>query len=332
MHISAREAPNHLLRAGVDKGQCKKSWATLNRGLIAYRLGRLDDARIDFESVLNASPDNLEAARLLSVVHMAQSSLELALETLLKIAETDPNDVITQHNLGNVLGELGRSDEAIIHYDNALALGCDDFDLHKNRAITLTELGDFSAALDSYKNALQHSVDGSLLNSCGVLLNRMNRSEEAVSYFEQSLVLDPDYFEANYNLSGCLVENKAPDDALVFIDKALELEPLHAGALNRRGEILLALKRFDDAFEFFKRTLEEHPENLALLNNTGIAAQNLGYYADAVKFYDRALLIDEDFFNATMNRAVALGFLNSIEGAIEGFFTASYLEPSSVSV
>ena len=74
MHISAREAPDYLLRAGVDKGQSKKGWATLNRGLIAYRLGRLDDARVDFESVLNASPDNLEAARLLSVVTWRRAS------------------------------------------------------------------------------------------------------------------------------------------------------------------------------------------------------------------------------------------------------------------
>src|SRR5262245_61188625 len=83
-----------------------------------------------------------------------------------QILARDPsgNEAVVAHvNLARVLRERGRVDEAISHYEKAIALKPDDADIHSNLGRLLGELGRIAQARAAYEKAI------ALLPRCGAV-------------------------------------------------------------------------------------------------------------------------------------------------------------------
>jgi predicted Zn-dependent protease len=87
-------------------------------------------------------------------------------------------------NLGALLCEAGRCDEARALYEQALAAGAGSPLLHFNHAIALEDLGLYHQALASYHKALE--LDPALLDAhynAGCLLEKMGDKQGALRHF-----------------------------------------------------------------------------------------------------------------------------------------------------
>lgn len=87
-------------------------------------------------------------------------------------------------NLGAILCEAGRCDEAVALYEEAIALGVSLPLLHFNHAIALEDLGLFHRALASYDKALEQ--DPQLLDAhynAGFLMEKMGNAQGALKHF-----------------------------------------------------------------------------------------------------------------------------------------------------
>ncbi len=87
-------------------------------------------------------------------------------------------------NLGALLCEAGRCDEAVALFEQALASGAASAELHFNHAIALEDLGLFHRAVSSYERAL--ALDSSFLDAhynAGVLLETMGDGQGALRHF-----------------------------------------------------------------------------------------------------------------------------------------------------
>ena len=106
--------------------------------------------------------------------------------------ELDPGDSETWSNKGNTLHELKRFDEAIAHYDQALALKPDYAEGWSNKGITLHELKRFDEAIAHYDKAL--SLKPGLAegwSNKGNALHELKRFDEAIAHYDKALSLKP---------------------------------------------------------------------------------------------------------------------------------------------
>jgi tetratricopeptide (TPR) repeat protein len=70
-----------------------------------------------------------------------------------------PDDSSLYNNRGVMLKNMGRFDDAVANYDQAIALKPDDADAFNNRGVALADLNRLAPALASYDQAIALSPD-----------------------------------------------------------------------------------------------------------------------------------------------------------------------------
>ena len=105
-----------------------------------------------------------------------------------------PQDAEAHSNLGITLKELGRLDEALASYTQAIALKPDFANAHYNLGITLKELGRLDEAEASYKQAIALKPDYAEAHRNLTLMKRFDAQDEQYSKM-QELYLDKNISE-----------------------------------------------------------------------------------------------------------------------------------------
>jgi arylsulfatase A-like enzyme/Flp pilus assembly protein TadD len=121
-------------------------------------------------------------------------------------------DLATAHfNLAFALREVGRNDEAIAHYENAVRIRPDYVDAHNSLGLALVRAGRYGEAIVHYERALQINPNQAQVhNNFGNVLQRTNRLPEAIDHYRQALRIKPDSISALNNLALLLAATGDP--------------------------------------------------------------------------------------------------------------------------
>jgi tetratricopeptide (TPR) repeat protein len=92
-----------------------------HRGVVAYREGRLPEARALFEKVVAEDPQDSAATHYLGLISQAQGDTDGALRWYGRTLELAPEDTDARFDLGTLLLEAGRLPEASAEFDRVLA-------------------------------------------------------------------------------------------------------------------------------------------------------------------------------------------------------------------
>ncbi len=225
------------------------------------------------------------------------------------------------YNRGNALAALGRTDEALASYGEALALRPDYAAALLNRAQLLQRLGRPREALASFERAfalMPASADALIARGnahyamkssrprlptttaprrCGPTPRRSTttaatrcascgRREDALAAFDRALALKPDYAEAHNNRGNAALELNRVTEALAGYERALALKPDFVDALVNRGNALRYLARPQDAIASFDRALALNPQLPEAHWNKGLACLSLGDFARGWQGYE----------------------------------------------
>ncbi len=88
---------------------------------------------------------------------------------------------MAQYNLGIVLGEQGKTDQAIDHYRDAIALRPDYAEAHYNLGRLLVEQGHADEAIEHYEKTVEiNPADSEAENNLGVTLFGIGRVDDAI--------------------------------------------------------------------------------------------------------------------------------------------------------
>ncbi|MBF0460211.1 MAG: tetratricopeptide repeat protein, partial [Magnetococcales bacterium] len=135
------------------------------------------------------------------------------------------------YNLGNLLQDLKRFEEAEVSYRHALRVEPDFAEAHYNLGNLLHELKRFEEAEASYRQALRVEPDFAEAHyNLGNLLHELKRFEEAEASYRQALHVKPDYAEAHSNLGNLLKDVGRLDEAERSYHQALTIAPDYAHA------------------------------------------------------------------------------------------------------
>ena len=157
------------------------------------------------------------------------------------VAQAD-NPLLAQ--VGDALraGDVARAKVAA---REALASGLEHPLLLNLRALSYEDAGEFEKALADLRRAhILSPKDFAILNACGLCLARLERFEEALQCYEQTLALRPEYSQAWFNRAYVLERLGETAKAADSYAKAVELMPEHAMAwasmaalAARRGDV-----------------------------------------------------------------------------------------------
>lgn len=247
---------------------------------------------------------------------------------------------ITETNLGTALYEAGRLDEAVIRYEQAVALQPDYVPAYNNLGVTLRAQGKVDAAIAAYERGLavdagyadlHYNLANALIeqnrpdeaaahlrtsaagepgsaathNNLGAALAARGQWLEAAAEFRAALAADPASVIAYRNLGNALASMGRPADALEALHKALSLAPADPEVNYDLGSLYIDAGRHADAEARFRASLTANPRSAPTLNNLGIAVASQGRLREAAALFEQALAVDPQFADAQRNLATA---------------------------
>ena len=137
-----------------------------------------------------------------------------------------PDYAEAHNNLGVALAQMGWLEEAMKHWEQALRIRSDYAEAHKNLGNALVQRGRLHDAIDHYEQALRIDPDmAEAHNNLGVALGRLGKLEDAIGHCEQALRIRPDYAEAHYDLGAALEQTGRVREAIDQYEQALRIKP-----------------------------------------------------------------------------------------------------------
>jgi tetratricopeptide (TPR) repeat protein len=101
----------------------------------------------------------------------------------------------------------------------------------------------------------------------GPALIRLCKYPEAIYYYDQSLITDPNNVDILTNKGSALAKMQFYDEAIIHYDSALTLDPNNFQALNNKANALANLQNYEEAILTYHKALASAPENPIILNN-----------------------------------------------------------------
>jgi protein O-GlcNAc transferase len=132
-------------------------------------------------------------------------------------------------------------------------------------------------------------------------LHQAGRLQQAVTFYEQALALDPGIPEAFSNLALALKALGRTDDAIARCEQALKLKPDAPEILLNLGMLLREKRRSKEAATAYRRALAVKPNDPTLLSNLGNALKDQGEFAEAIACFRQALERRPDYRAALSN-------------------------------
>lgn len=190
---------------------------------------------------------------------------------------------------GYSLTELGRYEEALVAYDQAITQQPDLSWAWARKGRTLRLLERYDDALACYDKALELQPRYAWAwNGKGVILERLNRVAEAMGCFQTATELHPSDVWYWYNLASAHTTLGLLDKAHEILKHALDLDPAHAHSWAKLGQVLRQQSRLDDAVYAYEQAIKLEPTYAWAHNGLGLAQKMLGRTRDALNSFRRA--------------------------------------------
>ncbi len=216
----------------------------------------------------------------------------------------NPGCWMAHYNLGIVLSEQGKTDQAIDQYRQAITLRSDYPEAQYNLGRLLVQQGRLDEAIEHYEKAVEiNPADSEAQNNLGATLFGIGRVDDAIAHYRKALELEPNYAEASCNLANALIAKGDFDGAIARYSACLAVTPDQPEAQYNLASALLRKGRIDEAIVHYQKVLQLHPESADAHANLGSALLTKARFQDAMAEYTKALQISPQNVPALSNLA-----------------------------
>ncbi len=215
----------------------------LQDAMTKHQGGQFDEAERLYRRVLQFDEQNVQARRLWGILARERGNFTGSIEILTKSpdgADEDPD----------LLCELALTHFAAGHLQIANRL------LHQ-------VLG---RQPDSFKT----------LANLGALLQYTGHINEAITYHQRVIDMDPSDLEVRYNLAKSFVDAGRGDEAIAECESVVTMTSNHPFALSIKGSVLCDLDQFEAAAEVLEQAVAADPTNDMTLISLAYAKRQLG--------------------------------------------------------
>jgi tetratricopeptide (TPR) repeat protein len=217
------------------------------------------------------------------------------------------NNYMAHAMLAYALADLGRVNDALRHYREALRIKPDFADARNNLGIALAGTGRFEEAAAEFRTAIRIGpVRADMHYNLGFALAELGRFDEAIAEYLSVLRLEPDSGKAHTKIGDAFQLQGRIEDAISRYNEALRVQPHYALAHNNLGVALSNQGRMEEAILHFNAALRIQPGLAEAHNGLGVALAGQGRFGEAVPHFSEALRIQPGMANARANLQLAL--------------------------
>jgi Flp pilus assembly protein TadD len=216
----------------------------------------------------------------------------------------EPNNPIIHCDLGALLCNNGRTDDAILEYREAIRLEPKIPRLHSNLAICLGSKWIFDEALAEHHKAIQLLPQAAYAHyALGATLANMGRLDESTAESHEAIRLNPKETKAQFNLGVGLFLTGKLEEAESQCRKTIGLDPRSAYAHGELGFTLEELGKPDEAIAEFREALRLKPEEIGYRNRIGDILHEKGLADDANHEYQAEIAASREALRRKPNDA-----------------------------
>ena len=181
---------------------------------------------------------------------------------------------------------------------------------------SLRAQGEFAAAATEFQKAqTDANYRKSSLANLGEIYYILNLNEQAVSYLDQALVLDPQNSDLHLKLAEAY-------ERLGKIDMAAEQYNLSLSKSGDNREVLMSLENI------WKQKIAENPNNAEAYANLGAVYQRQNNYTATLRQYEKAESLNPSNVNTRLNLGTLYQAQKEYETAIAAYDTIIDVNPN----
>jgi tetratricopeptide (TPR) repeat protein len=159
----------------------------------------------------------------------------------------------------------------------------------------------------------------------GVVLQELNKYDQAIRAFNRALEIKPADFAANLNLGTAYLQVEEPQEALPFVQKAVEIKPEDGVARTNLGAVYAALNKHEEAITEWNQASELMKLSPKLLLNMADSYNRLQQWDEMVSTLDEVVKLEP---SATAYERLGAGLFRQkqYDQALEAFVRAVELD------
>ena len=199
-----------------------------------------------------------------AVTLMKAKQLDAADELLARILESAPGDPDALHYQGLLRHAQGRADESIALIGRSLTLQPAQSGAWNNLGNLLIEAGRIDDAMRAYENSVSFASGdeaADALSNIATLERGKGHWQAAERVSRRAIELRPAFSEAWYNLSIALMEQGRIHESVIANSRAVVLQPRNMSARGRVIRALELLGEREQALGMYREWLAEAPGN-----------------------------------------------------------------------
>ena len=256
------------------KNKIKSKPVDINNEFIpAYNLhknGNLDEAEILYENLLRKYPKHFDTLRHLGILNQDRHLLNKALNFFLRAKNVNPNSHEIYNNLGSIMFQKYKHEEAKILCEKSLSLK------------------------PNYLPALNNLV---------MLYYRLHYAEDALKISNKTLEVYPNDLRAQTNHALALTINGELDKAISIFEEIARIKP-NSDNLKNLGTSYRDAGKIEKSYECFVKALEYRPDDESIFFNISASKLNIPD-KDILTSFEKALNSKK---NLDYNQKTGIGF------------------------
>ena len=278
------------LRISPTSGAMHVSYGNVQR-----ELGRLPDAMKSYSRAAQLDPRLAIAHYNLGTAYEQIDRYPEAL-TCYERAIQAQADANAWHGRGNCLVALGRVDEAVLCYRNALGMDPGHGLAANNLVEILLSRQQFEPARELLAEALQRRPDQpDLARKLVMVLNVLGRQATALEDIDRLLAGSPDDPELRYLRARSLMSLGRIRESEPLLEETTRLHPENVGAWVDHASVTAMLGHPDAAIGILERADRRFPGDLSLRFTLGFANYLCGCYDEARRLFEEVLAVQPEF-------------------------------------
>ena len=175
------------------------------------------------------------------------------------ITKEFPNHPFSWKVLAAALKQNGKVDESLLASQKSVQLDPQDSEAHYNLGIVMQELGKLNEAEASYKKAITLKPDHKTHNNLGIVLQELGKLDEAEASYKKAITLKPNFLQAIKNRWLLLFSQKRFEEALLDADLCIS-----KGSSQLDLTTLYALGRIDEIYKRLEVRSKIDGENITI--------------------------------------------------------------------
>jgi tetratricopeptide (TPR) repeat protein len=206
--------------------------------------GQFDESIRLSQEVLAGQPGDLRRRTISASLFWKRAGSRNPLPHFQRAIAAQPNAPIAYYNLGRACLKKQSYEAAMDQFPNRHPPATGLCQRLLQPRLRLAASGPVPAAISNYQQSIALEPDYALAhNDLGGILLRLGDTNQARIHFERAVALAPEFVEARYNLGGLLLAAGQLDEALSQYEKVAQLRPRLAEAHFMMGKLAAAYAR-----------------------------------------------------------------------------------------